>query len=373
MRVQDRLLLELLELLHSVPGEANAWLRFLEALRDGIAPEVVTLFAAQPRETRPGILVGSGLGTSSVYLGDFLRPSVHQANNAALPLGGVLELATDEPALIDTTLFREVLEPAGVLPGPGLVVVTERDGRHVQSAVLVLPTAPRWKPAEADRALLGRLAPHLVIARRLQLRLARRGCDAEALLAAFDHLVLGVVFLDERLRVSYANRSAAELLGVAPGFTDAAALAAEAPDERTRAFQRLQQPQCNGKHNALVYAHPEDGRPLQVLATPFRWSQPDGIGGSRFAHALFIGDPKQRSGDPMRILRELFGLTNAQTRLALLLVGGCSVEEAAGLLAISPSTARGALKQVFDKTETHRQADLVRLLLSVFGQVRANA
>jgi len=363
---------ELLGLLHQAPGSASAWGRFLDGLRAAISPDTVALFAAQPRKDRPGLLAGSGLGVSSIHLGDFLRPSVPHPSAPEVPLGAVHEIPANSPGFLKTGLFREALEPAGVLPGPGLLVVTERDARHVLSAVLILPTTPRWRPSANDRALLERLAPHMVLARRLHRRLAEHRRDSEALLAAFDQLVLGVVFLDGRMRVSYANQSAAELLGVRAGFAPSESLTGVAQDERTRALERLLRSE-RGELRARVYTHPEDGRPLQVLVTPFRWPRSDGMEQERFARALFIGDPKQQTGDPIGVLRARYGLTRGETRLALLLLAGCSVEEAARLLRISVGTARGVLKQVFDKTATNRQSALVRLLLTGVGQIRPGA
>jgi DNA-binding CsgD family transcriptional regulator len=368
----DRCVLALIELLHEAPGAAAAWGPFLDGLRAEISPDAVVLFAAQPHEQRPGFLAGSGLSVSSVYLGDFLRPSVPHPSAPELPPGAVYEVPANSPAFRATVLYREVLEPAGVLPGPGLFVVTERDAQHVLSAALVLPTTPRWKPSAGDRALLERLAPHMVIARRLHLRLAERGRDSEALLAVFDQLVLGVVFLDERMRVSFANRSAAEILCVAAGFASPQSLAGDVPDERTLALERLLSSE-RGEFSARVHTHPLDGRPLQVLATPFRWRDAQGIEQARFTRVLFIGDPKHRTGDPIGVLHGLYGLTPGETRLTLLLLSGCSVEEAARLLRISVGTSRGVLKKVFEKTGTNRQAALVRLLLTGFGQVRPGA
>jgi DNA-binding CsgD family transcriptional regulator len=271
-------------------------------------------------------------------------------------------------------LFREVLGPAGVLPGPGLLVVNERTEQQVTAATVVLPRSAGWKPCADFRALLERLAPHMLTARRLDVRLAERSRDAEALISAFDRLVLGVVFVDDNERVSYANKSAAELLRVAPGFTDSATLASPIPDQRTRAWRRLLKSQAGGARNAMVFAHPEDGRPLQVLATRFSWAEHEGSAAARFGRAMFIGDPRRRSGDPAGILNELFGLTPSEARLAVLLVADCSVEEAADLLGITLTTARGVLKTIFAKTGTNRQASLVRLLLSgPPGQIRSEA
>ena len=39
------------------------------------------------------------------------------------------------------------------------------------------------------------------------------------------------------------------------------------------------------------------------------------------------------------------------------------LEDAAAVLGISPNTARTHLKRIFEKTATHRQAELVKVLL----------
>lgn len=367
----DRRVLRLLEILHGAPGNPAEWLRFLEVLRDEISPYCIALFAAQPHATRPGILAGSGIGVSQVQLGEFLRPSLPHPAAAEVPVGTLIRLSADNP-FRRSSLYVEVLGPAGVLPGPGFLIVNERTEQQVMAATIVLPRSPLWKPRPEDHALLARLAPHMAIARRLHVQLSERSRDAEALISAFDRLVLGVVFVCENERVSYANKSAAELLGVAPGFTDPATLASPIPDERTRAWRRLLKSNAADNRSAMMFAHPEDGRPLQVLATPFSWGERESAASARFGRAMFIGDPRRQSGDPAGILHELFGLTRSEARLALLLLADCSIEEAAGLLGITLSTARGVLKTIFAKTGTNRQASLVRLLLSgPPGQVRS--
>jgi len=364
----DQRVLALLDLLHEAAGNPKTWLRFLEALREAISPDAVVLFAAHPHATRPGVLAGSGLGIRSAALGDFLDPSVNHPGSDLLPTGAV----RDVPAGLfeRSTLFREVLGPAGILPGPGLVVVNERSERIVQAATLVLPRNPGWKPGPRDRALLERLAPHMVIARRLHVRLAERRGDTEALLSAFDQLALGVVLLAETGQVSYANRSAADCLGIEPGISSPDAAGGRASDPRTLAWQRLVGPERDWQRTAFVLAHPDDGRSLQLLAAPFGWGDRGGSLGSRFARAVFIGDPKSRTGDPIGVLNEIYGLTRGEARLTLLLLSDCSLEEAAQLLGISRSTARSVLKRIFEKTGTNRQSGLVRLMLTGFAQVR---
>ena len=65
--------------------------------------------------------------------------------------------------------------------------------------------------------------------------------------------------------------------------------------------------------------------------------------------------------NPLDISRA-FGLSRAEARLASLIVGGLSPEEAASRLGISVITARNEIKAAMAKTGTHRQSGLVALL-----------
>jgi DNA-binding CsgD family transcriptional regulator len=66
---------------------------------------------------------------------------------------------------------------------------------------------------------------------------------------------------------------------------------------------------------------------------------------------------------PEEWLQQLYGLTPAESRLALLLAAGNAPKEAAQQLQVGISTVRSQLKSIFAKTDTNRQSELVRLLL----------
>ena len=71
-------------------------------------------------------------------------------------------------------------------------------------------------------------------------------------------------------------------------------------------------------------------------------------------------------------LRCQFGLTPAEARLALHLVAGETLRSAAVKLSITYETARSQLKSIFNKTRTHRQAELVIVILTALpGRLRA--
>ena len=68
--------------------------------------------------------------------------------------------------------------------------------------------------------------------------------------------------------------------------------------------------------------------------------------------------------EPIDLLRCHFGLTPAEARLALHLVAGETLRSAAVKLSISYETARTQLKNIFSKTGTCRQAELVIVIVT---------
>ena len=68
--------------------------------------------------------------------------------------------------------------------------------------------------------------------------------------------------------------------------------------------------------------------------------------------------------NPIDLLQRHFGLAPAEARLALHLVAGETLRSAAVKLSISYETARTSLKNIFRKTGTCRQAELVIVILT---------
>lgn len=70
-------------------------------------------------------------------------------------------------------------------------------------------------------------------------------------------------------------------------------------------------------------------------------------------------------------LREQFGMTQAEANFALEIATGDGIQAAADRLSISMGTARTHLSRIFQKTETRRQAELVRILISAASKINA--
>ena len=72
-----------------------------------------------------------------------------------------------------------------------------------------------------------------------------------------------------------------------------------------------------------------------------------------------------RPGPSAAILAKTFRLTPSEAKVACIIARGAPPDIAARELKISRETARNQLKAVFAKTDTHRQSELVALLLQV--------
>lgn len=124
----------------------------------------------------------------------------------------------------------------------------------------------------------------------------------------------------------------------------------------------------NGAGAALPAAEPivvprRDQLPIILrlwpIERPERWPSPD----ARALLTLNALGPKP--GPPASILAKAFRLTPSEAKLASIIARGVAPETAARELNISRETVRNQLKSVFAKTGTHRQGELVALLLQV--------
>lgn len=79
---------------------------------------------------------------------------------------------------------------------------------------------------------------------------------------------------------------------------------------------------------------------------------------------MLITDPAAIQVCP-KVLRRIWGLTAAEARVAASLAAGLSPAEIAVRHGVSEATVRTQMRTIFEKTGTHRQGELIRLLTSI--------
>jgi DNA-binding CsgD family transcriptional regulator len=229
------------------------------------------------------------------------------------------------------------------------------------------------KPFKAkDADLLKLLNPHLAKAFRLQRIIERAADNNNAFLSSIAQFDFGVIALDEDSRITNLSAPAKELLDRQDGIRiRGARLEATQPTENHRLQKMLTASDQIWKNplqvpsNTLLLSRKSGARALQLVVFPF------------FATGLlvedsprmlvFLSDLSRKPASRAEVLCALYHLTPTESRLADLLLQGTEVRVAADQMRTTLATTRFHLKRVLAKTGTHRQTELIRLMLSLPG------
>lgn len=117
----------------------------------------------------------------------------------------------------------------------------------------------------------------------------------------------------------------------------------------------------NGASPAAAVIHRDTGHPLVACAASVDGPVPPAYAGARAVVTIVDLDDSAESPLPS-VLQAAFRLTPAEARVAQGIACGYSPEQIAERQNTSPGTVREQLKAVFQKTNTHRQSQLVSLL-----------
>ena len=174
--------------------------------------------------------------------------------------------------------------------------------------------------------------------------------NRSSVLQVLDRIGCGYVILDEQTRIVGWNAAAASVVaeGLEPASTG---------KQISAALRRL----VLGASMLIVPGY------LDWVAMPSRGGKRivlrDSLDeGSADISVVALFDRATKSRPNPETLRQMFGLTAAETQLAIRLAIGDAPLEIARSWKLSKTTVRSQLASLFQKTETNRQGELVALL-----------
>jgi DNA-binding CsgD family transcriptional regulator len=190
-----------------------------------------------------------------------------------------------------------------------------------------------------------------------------------ALVDALDRTQFGIIVTLPAARPSFVNAYACRLLerrdGLTVSDTGLATLRAADTHALREAIDRASRRQLATCVTLLLPRAGDNRRPLVVHVPVPQYS-----GMSADQATVFICDPNHAPIVDTTALCRLFGMTRSEAALCALLMAGKTAEQAAECLFVSIHTVRTHLKRILSKTDTGRQAELLRLLLVCSAQVR---
>jgi DNA-binding CsgD family transcriptional regulator/PAS domain-containing protein len=212
-----------------------------------------------------------------------------------------------------------------------------------------------------------RLQPHLVRAFGLGRKLSGRSAVGQDLADALDQSPHGLIIADPDGRIRHANRPAEDLLRQGAGLTVFAGRIVATTADASRRLAGLVRsagardgPGTRG--GSMSLAAPPRRLPLALSVTPLH-AERFAVFAAGPAVLITLTDLEAPVDLPAPRLREMFGLSRAEARVAQALFDGLDPREAAQRLSLSVYTVRGHLARIFDKTGVHGQVELTRLMM----------
>jgi DNA-binding CsgD family transcriptional regulator len=177
-----------------------------------------------------------------------------------------------------------------------------------------------------------------------------------------DRLDRGVVLLDAQGCIVDANSHALQVIRNCNGIRlRAGRLAFTDPvldDRMQQAIAGHGAAQRSGRAVLAARVRCKGSDPYRIVVRPV----PPDADERKVAFFALLFAPNGLNGISFEVLRQVYGLTPAQSAVARSLFAGRSVEETANELDLSLNTVRSHLKQIFTKCEVNSQGELLRLL-----------
>lgn len=359
------------ESIYAAAASPELWPDALASVSDAIGAGG-GLIAYHPRSS-PGFLVTSRLreDLSGLYLKQYTANPFAVAGRRR-PFGQpyLVNTVVDMNAVRRTPFFADILEPQRI---EGIFQITEPSlsaGGGTGGFAFTL-NARQLDVAETIQRRLSPLVAHIGRALDISLDIGRGLTANRGLAQTIAAMPGAALLLDEKGRITFANAAAESLLAEDDGLIvrGAEGMRLSSQDDRedaalATAIKASAQVAggVDAEWSGTVRVSRRSGRPgLMVLLTPLPPPfHPFGPALPQKTSVLVqvLGGPALSEA----AFGKLYGLTEAEARVAALIGSGHSTPQAAALLAVSAATVRTHLSHCFDKTGVRSQVELARLI-----------
>lgn len=284
---------------------------------------------------------------------------------------GVVHSSNDvvpQAELEQTRFYKEWIKPQGII---GAIAVNLENGVTRSSFIAIRATANHGMLDDAARQRLAAVVPHLQRAVAIG-RLFDRSKAAEvALTETLDHIEACVFLVGVHGRIVFANAPARAMLDEGRILREERQSLAAVIPETNRMLRDIFAAAEKGDASvgSRGVAIPLSASPLDrwfahVLPMTSGHRQQAGETHSAVA-AVFVRKTSLENPTPLEAIAKLYRLTASEIRVldAVLKVG--SIKAMAEMLGISQATVKTHLHNVFGKTKTARQSDLVKLVAGI--------
>jgi DNA-binding CsgD family transcriptional regulator len=354
-------LLGLVDRVYEAATDVGAWPAALAQIADALAARTTNLHVVGPAPGRSSFLVAPRTDPDwlRVFVERWAAHNIVRDRGIAFPEGVVYRFADLMPRseFDRSEFYHEFWRPQRQEHGLFVNIVK---GRDASAGVGFYRSAAKGPFEAEEERLLRRLAPHLRRAVTVNLKLGRIGMARDAVAETLTGLGYGALLVDDESRILFANAAAERLLRNGTGLRSEGGRLGAVVAAETTALRALITGSGGVPGGELALAG-GNGEKLSVLVVPARAH--DWRTATPAAAIVLVREPAMAALPAADEIRRLFGLTRAQAALAREILQGDGIDAAARRLGIARATARSHLLEVFQRTGTGRQAELVRVIL----------
>ena len=327
--------------------------------------------------------VGAGDGTIAVQFGleDF-TPEVAERMGPINPLMPLVLVCPIDRAVVAsrdlglerlraTRFYREWLAPRGDSDAVGFTVT--REGGALGHWVLI--TQEDRGPIQDDEAAgLELVAPHVRRALEISNTLGMQQLAADTFRGALDRLEAAVLIVEEGRRIVYANPRGASMLALCDVVMLRGGRIAGASGDAERALRSALGENGGRPHAGALEARVTGagGSERLMFSVTLDLLQDNPFASPGRSTLLVLRAPREDMSNPITIAARIFRLTPTQVQVLTFLAQGHAPDDIADLIGVSVKTVRSHLAELFRRTQTTRQAELVARTLSVGSPLRAS-
>jgi len=347
------------------PLEADLWASFLKILKKQFQARFVTLLLRPPKAGDTGVVLNAFVSSDRAY-NDYNQRYFSQDPFVGLPLGKAItaDEVLDMQHFKQSDYYRDFLQPVGV---EYILGADFEDENGYGAGLRISRDAKASNFTQQDKLALELIVPHITQAIVLYSRMVHAETKAQTYQDAFNHMEMGCISLDRNMKVISKNQAATDLMRVHDCFyiKDKQLYLSQREESKRlkQIIDSMVEVQLRGEIPEVVAFKLNTAHSMAGLGILCRALPPSATPDAGPSLALFISDPEKPRLNKVTILEQLFGLTLSESRLALLLANGFSLDEAAEELGITRNTAKSHLSSTFNKTGVARQPSLVQLIL----------
>lgn len=358
----------LIEQIYGAIGRPEMWSDVLADITARMKGERALIYIHDLKANRLLFSVGHRLDAKYIalyeekHLAGPLLPRIMQISAGSL-LTDKNPILTHED-MQQSAFYRELLAPLNIYYASVSIILRQADalgmlwvGRARESGIF----------GDEEGNAVQPLVPHLCRAAQLHYRFLATEMERAAAASALDRLTYGVVVCDGASRVLFANAPAKKLLDAKRGLRLVGDRLAGSTASHSNALVEAIRAIANCERDTGSVIIESGDETFRVLISRTAAELRLGVRPQADLVLVSFSDPAADQAASAEILEEMLKLTGTEARVALALAHGRTMDAIAKDFGISLNTVRSHVAAAFAKTETSRQADLVRVVLRTVG------